>query len=412
MLAVSGRRGRGEGHVSSYETKGGTRWRIVWGEVDPDTGRRARQRSRGGFATEREASRQLRRVLTSIDAGTYASPSHVTLERYVAEWLDGLRLSPSTVAGYRKLARLHVVPYLGERRLDSIRAATLAKLYRDLEEDGWKGRGRQAGVKMGLGVNTVRKVHTLLGEILQAAVDEHAIASNPARSKVANPPTAKQVRDARPEMTPWTAGELSAFLAWGEAHGSALAPAWVVAARTGIRRGELLALRWGDIDLRAGTLAVRRAVVLVKEPKPQHLVLKGTKNGRPRVIDLDDATVSALRAWRSKIMLVDVARGARGAYVFGRIDSGALRNPEHVSGVFRADVRAARAALGEAAVQPIHLHDLRHTHATLMLEAGVQPKVVQERLGHETISITMDLYSHVMPTVQKAAVAVFASLLG
>ncbi|MGB3323185.1 MAG: site-specific integrase [Mycolicibacterium fortuitum] len=164
-------------------------------------------------------------------------------------------------------------------------------------------------------------------------------------------------------------------------------------AHTGTRRSEVLGLRWSDVDLDGHRIKIRRAID-TGMPAARRSEVKGTKAGRARVVDIDAATIKVLRQWRTgrAALSLDLARGD--AYVFGSLD-GTPRNPNALSQMFTRRVAKARKALGSDALPEITLHGLRHTHATVLLEAGENPKIVQERLGHTTITTTMDVYSHV-----------------
>lgn len=171
---------------------------------------------------------------------------------------------------------------------------------------------------------------------------------------------------------------------------------------TGLRRSELLALRWSDVDLDRGQLAVRRGMVAagyeVHEGEP--------KSGRARTVAVDDETVGTFRRHRARQLEERMAWGEAwtdtGA-IFTREDGTAI-HPQSLSGAFVRRVR-------RSAVPTIRFHDLRHTHASLLLAAGVHPKVVQERLGHSSITITLDLYSHVAPGMQEDAAAKLGALV-
>jgi integrase len=178
-------------------------------------------------------------------------PSRQPTGAYLDEWAAGLRLAPSTIASYRKNIRLHIKPALGTVPLAALTTERIDRLYRQLE------RGGRADHRQGEGLSprTVRYVHTILSAALAAAVRTRRLARNPAAD--ASPPTAKQAK--APEMHPWTAGQLAAFLGWARQHAPAGFPLWHVLAFTGMRRGEALALRWRDVDLDGPTVAVLRA---------------------------------------------------------------------------------------------------------------------------------------------------------
>lgn len=171
----------------------------------------------------------------------------MTVGEYARTWIATKRLSPSTEAMYRRYLRLHVDPQIGHLAVKDVRPSTLAGLYRQLEASGRRQAGHEGG---GLSPNTVLKVHVLVGAVLQSAVDDQLILANPARHPRASPPTPRQVRQAAPELRPWTAEELRRFLRFAESRiDDPLRHAWTLLAYTGLRRGELLGLRWADVDM-------------------------------------------------------------------------------------------------------------------------------------------------------------------
>jgi integrase len=193
------------------------------------------------------------------------------------------------------------------------------------------------------------------------------------------------------ELTTWTAGELRRFL--DSVRGDDLEALWVVLATTGLRRGEALRLRWGDLDLERGELAVRQTIVAVNHEV--RVSTPKTKRGR-RVVALDEVTVAALARHRPEPW-----SASDPAFVDGW---GQVVHPSWVSKRFKT--LAAGAGL-----PVIRLHDLRHTHATLALQAGIHPKIVSERLGHSSVSLTLDVYSHALPHLQREAAAAVGRLL-
>jgi integrase len=401
------RRSPGEGSVWPYRTKAGQlRYAIGYVRLMPDGTRKAVTRRTGPhgerWTTERDAKRALREVLVAVDKGELVDPSKQLVGAYLEEWLAGLRLAPSTVASYRKNVRLHIEPYIGTVPLASLTTARIDALYRQLE------RGGRADHKAGEGLSprTVRYVHTILSAGLGAAVKHHRLTRNPAAT--ASPPTAKQAR--APEMHAWTAEQLAGFLGWSA--GSSLHhAAWRLLAYTGMRRGEALALRWRDVNLDAGTVSVRRSAGVIRVKGEGAAIEEGdTKSGKPRVVDLDAATVAVLRAHRKQrgSMALQLARDD--ALVLGD-QEGRHLHPERFTRTFGAEVARCRKALGDSAAPVIRLHDLRHTHATLLLLAGVPVHVVSERLGHASPVITMQVYAHVLPGSQREAAELFASLV-
>lgn len=393
------RRAAGDGGISAYTTKAGGRFLIKYQAPALD-GVGTRQVLRRGFMTRKEAAKALRDALSEVGRGVHVVPSKLTLGDYLAgTWLPALRLRPSTTASYRKNVRLHVVPHLGSLPLASVTGQKLTALYRRLETSGRvDGEG-------GLSARTVRYVHTIVHRALRDAVEDGLLAVNPADR--AKPPTAAQAKS--PELHYWTPGQLAAFLGWARDDEDDLLVAWQLLAATGMRRGEALALRWRDVDMAAATVAIRRSAVLVKHHGEGETIEIGPpKSGKARVVDVDPRTVAVLRAHRAKLAELDLRLARDDALALPGNDGG-VRHPERFSRTFLARVRRAQGTLGADAVPSIRLHDVRHTHATALLLAGVHPKVVQERLGHANISITLDTYSHVVPTMQKAAAESFAA---
>lgn len=405
------RRSPGEGSVWEYRTQAGqVRYAIGFTTAAPDGSTRnvTRRRGPGGekWTTYRDAAKALRDALGQIDKGEWVDPSKQPLGGYLDEWTAGLRLSPSTVASYRKNVRLHLTPYLGALPLNRLTAVRIDTHYRQLEASGRRdGRGELAGRP--LAPRTVRYVHTILSAALSAAVESGRLARNPAAA--AHPPTAKQAK--APEMHAWTAAQLAAFLAWAAQDGHPHAPAWYVLAHTGMRRGEALALRWRDVDLDAGTLSVRRSAGMIRNAGEGAAVTEGdTKSGKPRVVDADPATVAVLRAHRKArgAMALQLARDD--ALVFADHEGRHLQ-PEHFSRSFADALRRCARQLGAAAPPAVRLHDLRHTHATVLLTAGVPVHVVSQRLGHASPVVTLTVYAHVVPGSQREAAELFARLV-
>jgi integrase len=397
-MGTTKRRQAGEGGISEYQTKAGPRLLIKYPVLQEDGTKRVVLKP--GFTTRREAAAALRAEIRRTETGEWVSPSKQPLAAYLAEWLDGQRLAPGTLASYRKNVRLHIVPRLGATPMERLTGTAVDAWMRTLEASGRAdGRG-------GLSPRTVRYVYTILRSALADAVKHGRLAVNP--TDRSTPPSPSQARP--PEMHAWTAPELARFLRWADDHNSDIAMAWRLIAYTGMRRGEALALRWRDVDLDAGRVAVRRSVGVVKDKgKGEQLVEGATKTGQSRV-DLDAGTVATLRAYRAVrgSVALDLVRDT--ALVLGTLD-GRHRHPERFSRQFLDHVRQARKALGEELLPVIRLHDLRHTHATLLLAAGEPVKVVSERLGHASATITLTGYQHVHPGMGREAAARFAALL-
>jgi integrase len=358
----------------------GWRYRAQVG-VDPATGRR-RWATKGGFATQKAARTALHTVLSDADDGLVVKRSRLTLGEYLDEWLAGARvdLKPTTIAAYgRAIDKLKL--QLGRVRLQDLTTLAVERAYHDL-------------TKQGLAPKTVRNTHMVLRRALADAERLGLIVRNPAAS--ARPPASVHT-----EQSTWTAAELNTFLVSVSNH--RLFASFVLSATTGLRRGELLGLRWRDLDLAAGRLKVRHTITTV-DGRPIESTTKTNKSRR--LVALDAVTVAVLERHAEDQEAERLSAGSawrETGLVFTEADGAAL-NPDLYSKLFTRLV-------GQANVPSIRLHDLRHTHATLALEAGVHPKIVSDRLGHATVGITLDLYSHVSPSLDEAAAETIAALL-
>jgi integrase len=365
---------------------------VVELDRDPMTGKR-RQRWHSGYRTKRQAEDALSELVNGVKRGTYVAKTRQSLTEYVAEWLTAIEptVRPSTHHSYARNLRLHVLPYLGGTPLHAVDAGMLNGLYATLLAEG--RADHQSG---GLSPRSVRYVHTIAHRAFKDAVKWGRLARNPADA--ADPPRASS--SGRPESVTWTPEQLRRFLVGtlGDRHHTA----YLVLATTGLRRGEALGLRWRDLDLKQGRASIRQTVIAV-----QHLPMLGTPKtakGR-RTVVLDAGTVAELREHRKRQAAERLQMGegwADNDLVFCRVE-GTMLHPERFSRSFGDAVRR----LG---LPPIRLHDLRHGWATMALSAGVHPKVVQERLGHANIGITLDTYSHVTGSLHGDAAETVAAL--
>jgi integrase len=347
----------------------GKYWAYVFeAGVDPATGKR-RRRHKSGFKTQRAAEAAKREAIRAAETGMAPAGELPTVASYVDEWLAGRRsaLRQSTWASYRDVLEGRVVSRLGALRLDKLTAKHVADLAVDLEQHG--GRDERRGP--GLSARSVRYTLTVLTRALDDAVKRGLIPRNPAEH-------VDRPRVADKEMEWWSIGEARTFLNYTA--DDRLSALWTLLLTTGLRRGEALGLKWDDIHFDAGRLAVRRTLVTVgyqirwSEPKTQ---------ASRRAVALDPGTVTTLRAHRARQLEERLAVGA------GYLDQGLVfcdvaGEPLHPDGVTQRFDRLVR----NASLRRIRLHDLRHTAATLMLEAGVPLKAVAERLGHSSTRTT------------------------
>lgn len=384
--------------MRGYTAKKGNRYyAVIYEGVDPTTGKEQRRWHPAG-TRKADAEKLVTELVKRHNDGDYRAPDKITLGAYLSErWLPAQRsqLKDTTFHSHESNLKLHVLPTLSGVPLARLGPEDLDALYARLLDSG---RRNASGDGPGLSPSSVRYIHRILRKALGDAVRKGTIVRNPAA--LADPPKRNTKRRNR-EMGVWTAAQLQTFL--DSVDGHRLAPAFVLAAHTGMRRGEVAGLRWADVDLAAKLIHVRQAAVVVN----YELRLSDVKtaNGE-RTIDVNDDVVRALIAWsqrQGEERLLVGADYADGDLVFARPD-GTPTHPEVFSRTF--DRLVTRSPLPR-----IRFHDIRHTHASLLLKAGVPMKVVSERLGHATASFTLDVYSWVLPGMQADAAAVFSRLM-
>jgi integrase len=374
--------------MKGYVTRKGNRWyAVIYEGLDPITGRERRRWHAAG--TSRADAERLAERLAKPRNGRNDGARSLTVGAYLTRrWLPGkkVNLAASTYDGYRRKIERHVVPTLGRVLLRRLRPEQLEALYDSMlrPED-----------RRPLAPKTVLEVHLIIRAALANAVTKGLVNRNVAL--IAHAPRLRSIPKVEPKT--WDAQQLQAFLA--SAAGHRLFPALWVLAATGMRRSELLGLKWTDIDLTKGAIKLNRGLVYVGYEL--HESRGKTANARRR-IDLDPTTVDLLTAWRAWQRAERQAIGARvPEWVFTDC-SGDVVHPDKLTQTF--DRLARRADL-----PVIRLHDLRHTQATLLIDAGVPVKVVSERLGHATATFTIETYQHVLPSMQTRAVDAVAQLM-
>ncbi|MGH9136505.1 MAG: tyrosine-type recombinase/integrase [Acidimicrobiales bacterium] len=378
-----------QGHIhkrvhSAADGRTTTTWYVIV-DAGRDRNGKRRQKWHGGYRTRREAEAVRAKIVNEMHRGDYVAPTKTTLDDWVETWLIFAKssLKATTWVSYKRNLELYVLPTLGVMPLSDITPTALNQLYATLLESG---RVRAAGG--GLSPRTVRYVHAIVRKVLNDSIDAGLLAVNPAVR--AKPP--RTARSAAPTMNFWSADELARFL--DHVKGHKLEVAFHLLAYTGMRRGEVAGLRWQDVDLDAGRLAVRHTFVVVAKEVRNEV----PKSHQARVVDLDSGTVERLRtlaaSWPTRSHTDTVVCEPDGAPV----------HPDRLTGAFGQLVR-------ESGLRRIRLHDLRHTHATLALRAGVPVKVISERLGHERPAFTLSQYTHVMPGMQAEAAERIANLL-
>ena len=340
--------------------------------------------------TKKEAQDELAKMLSQYQEGTYIERTKITVAEYLDHWLDSVKgnVTSKTFERYFEICRDHVKPTLGQIKLSKLQPIHVSDLYSKALVSGRKdGQG-------GLSKRSVLHIHRIFRAALQQAVKWQILVRNPCNAVAPPKPETK-------ERLTFTTEETLKVLE--KAQGTCLYLPVLLAVTTGMRRGEIIGLRWKDIDLKNKRLSVRQVAVQTKvygvefkEPKTQKSV---------RTIALPDMTVLALKQHKAEQAETNLQLG-RGLSE----DTLLFETPV---GIWAPDQLTATYKRFNARhkLKRVTFHDLRHTHATHLLEQNIHPKIVSERLGHSTIALTLDTYSHVLPNMQEEAASVTDKLL-
>lgn len=367
--------------------KRGDSWQIcIESGRDPITGKRKRTYETVD-GTKKEAKKRMHELAHKIETGQYIEPSELTLKEFLLKWLEDYcesNLAPSTFESYEMIIKTHLIPVLGNIKVENLEPMHVKRYQTHKLKSG-----RKDGKEGGLSKRTVQYHHRVLSKALKHAVRWKVMDNNPCNYIDAPSPD-------KPEIHSLSQEQIDKLLN--------IAENWVydliyIAVFTGMRRGEILALRWKDIDFKEKVIQVKQSVT---KPTGKDLIFRQPKNKSSiRPINVDDGVIKILKRKRreqkeNKLRAESKYNNEYDNLVF----RGAFGKPI----LPRRATRRFNLTAKKAELSDFRLHDLRHTHATLMLKAGVHPKIVQERLGHSTISQTLDTYSHVIPSMQKEAV--------
>jgi integrase len=364
----------------------GATWSYVVREKDPATGK-TRPRWHGGFSTRKEAKEARDAARTAVHRGTYVAPQDLTVKAYLERWINGhsVELKPSTAKSYRDKIRVYLIPAIGHERVQALSPSHLSGVFREMQKHGG-AHGKAVSPR------TVEFARAVLRRAMNDAVVDRLIEVNP----VVGSKTPK--KDGKPQHVTWTGEQVQRFL---EATArTRLVPVWQLAAATGMRRGELMALTWQHVDLDAGIVSVERSTAQLGN----ELVTTTPKNHERRKVQLDRHTVAALRAWRKEQAQERLAWGAAYEDTEGMVftqENGSRLSPNAVSKAF------LRAQVG-LELPRITIHNLRHSHATILLRDRVPVHIVSKRLGHKDPSVTLNVYADVIPDDDTSAVDVFS----
>lgn len=314
--------------------------------------------------------------------GILAKPGKLTVGDFLDQWLNDYvvpNLSPTVIKNYRFIINNHMKPRLGKIVLTSLNRQKIDQYYSDI-------------LKTGLKAQTVRHHHTLLHKALESAIGWNLLNRNPAHG--IKPPRVQKV-----EMLTYEPHEVVKFL--DQAKTTEYYAMFHLAFHEGLRRSELLGLRWKDVDLVFGTVSVNRAMHMMKGREIVYRQTKTTKSTRSIPFTPSSYGVIKDHYDKCKDILKQIGKNLTDDdLVFQHLDTGEPYRPDNLTKSWSRIAKIAN-------LKHIRLHDARHTMATIMLKMGIHPKIVQERLGHSSIQITLDTYSHVTPTMQLQAAKSF-----
>jgi len=368
-------RKRGQGEGSIFKRKDG-----LWVAQVTIQGRHMSKYAK----TQKDARNWLQQTLSQIQKGMSITAARVTLNEFLEEWLETHKSSvrSKTIHQYSQVAHQHIIPYLGDVKLKDLRPDQIQGLY-------------NAKLKSGTSSRTVIEIHAVLHKSLAQALKWGLIGRNPSDAVI-------RPRKKRSEMKVLTDGQVRVFLSAAEQ--TRYSAFFYLALNTGMRSGELLGLKWLDIDWIHRRLQVNRQLqhqpglgLMFTEPK--------TAAGR-RMIVISQTAINKLRKHMEQQELDRKLAGEQWQ------ENGMIFPTKFGTPMFSTNMyKDFKALLRKLDLPNIRFHDLRHTAATLMLQQGIHPKIVQERLGHSDISMTMNTYSHILPSMQEEAAEILDELL-
>lgn len=383
---MAGKRNRGSGEGCISRRKDGSWCAVVTTGRNPETGKLKRQFFYG--KTRQEVAEKLNKALNDLRQGTFVEPSKLTVGEWLDTWLVEYKkpeLRPTTYDSYEVMVRVHLKPAIGGLKLKDLRPEHLQHLYNEK-------------AKSGLSATTVRYIHAVIHQALKQAVRNQLVVRNVAEATTLP-------RQQKKEIHPLTLEQVKQLFAAVEQ--DRLFPAIYLELSTGLRRGELLGLRWQDVDLKAGTLTVKQGLVRIRnheahgDERKTRLIFQEPKTASSRrTIPLPEDALAELRRWKARQNQEKLMLGP--AYQ----DNGLMFCQEDGKPIDpRNFTRHFDVMLKRAGIPHIRFHDARHTFATILLELGEHPKVVQEILGHSKIAVTLDTYSHVSLDLTRQAAA-------
>lgn len=345
-------------------------------DIGNDRNGKRKQKSFGPFKTKSEAKKELFKIKNQVVSGDYLQESTEEFSSFVKKWYETIykrNVEVTTAKSREYLIKNHIVDAFPSKKIHSIRTIDIDNFYEDKIDEGYSAA-------------YIRQMHNLLRQVFEQAIKWELTKSNPVINT--KPPKVKNI-----EKTTWNVKEVNRFLliAKNKSYGIA----YILAIFTGMRRGEILGLKWDDIDFRNRKIHIKNSLayvpnkgLLIKEPKTEK---------SKRQISISNYVIEELKEHKEKqYFQLDKLGFKNEGNLVVTTENGKPVNPRNL-------LRQFYEVIEETKVPKISFHDLRHTHATILMEQGENPKVVSERLGHSRVGVTLDLYSHVSDDLQKEA---------
>ncbi|NMH69676.1 site-specific integrase [Bacillus sp. RO3] len=367
--------------MKGYIRKRGNKWSYTVDiGRDPSTGKR-KQKTKGGFSTKKEAQAALSQFQHELNTGTWIEPSSILMKDFSLDWFESIKhnLRETTAEQYQSKLKNNIVPFLGELKVQEVRVTHAHSFSVHLLDKYLP--------------STASKIYAIVKMIMDYAVDLEIVNKNPFKN-------VKLIKDKKSKFETWSFDELQKFLNFVRKHDEWYYSVFSFAAYTGMRKGEVLGLKKSVIDFDKQTVRVTNSVSETK--KGVQVGDLKTPSSR-RVVSLDEFTINIIKHMINKNNVMKMKLGPEyedNDLIFCYPDGKAFR-PSGIN-------RPMKAFIERSGVPKIRFHDLRHTHATLLLELGVNPKVVADRLGHSSVKETLDTYSHVSLSMQGNVAELFS----
>jgi integrase len=339
---------------------------------NPLTGKRTQKKKRG-FNTKKEAELALGELLNDMRQGSYIEADNITLGEFIEDWLIEMKLTVavSTYQSYFSFLKCHINPRLGQYRIQKIDSLIVQRFIYDLVEE------------TDLNPNTIKKIIDTLKVVFRKAVQLKLVKENP----VLNVTLPKRSND---EMTVWDTEQVEQFIIHSKKH--RFYTVYLIAVLTGMRKGEIVGLRWKDINFEEKIIYIRQ----IYDPKAKQFKIGAKTSAGVRSIHIPKLLIEQLKKERKIVIAHKLKQGLN----FNDNDLVVCTRYGNPLDSTTLSKRLKKQAI-QLGLPPIRFHDLRHTHVTMLIKQNVNVKVISERVGHSSIQITLDKYSHVLPSMQK-----------